>query len=100
MDVSGVLVAGLTLSRSSVWAMSRSGRVFRRRGVTPTNWLGDSWSQVPGPLGGQVTALAAGQCDTLWALDMEGNMMQMTTVEVGAENKGVTGAEEDGWITL
>ena len=57
------------------------------------------WVAVTGPLGGQVT-LAAGQCDTLWALDMEGNMMQMTTVEVGAENKGVTGAEEEGWITL
>ena len=98
--VTGVLVAGLTLSRSSVWAVSRSGGVFRRRGVTPTNWLGDSWSRVPGPLGGQVTALAAGQCDTLWALDMEGNMMQMTTVEVDTENKGITGAEEEGWITL
>ena len=55
---------------------------------------------MPGPLGGQVTALAAGQCDTLWALDNEGNMMQMTTVEVDTENKGITGAEEEGWITL
>ena len=95
-----MLVAGLTLSRSLVWAVSRSGGVFRRRGVTPTNWLGDSWSRVPGPLRGQVTALAVGQCDTLWALDMEGNMMQMTTVEVDTENKGITGAEEEGWITL
>lgn len=99
--VTGVMVASLTLSRTSVWAVSRSGGVFRRRSITPTNWLGDTWVRVPGPVGGQVTALAAGQCDTLWALDMEGNMMHMTTGVVGPENiKGVTGEEVEGWITL
>ena len=99
--VTGMLVSGLTLSRSSVWAVSHGGGVFRRLGITPTNWLGDAWTQVPGPRGGQVTALAAGQCDTLWALDMEGNIVQMTTMEVEAENtKVVAEEEEDGWITL
>ena len=99
--VTGVLVSGLTLSRSSVWAVSCGGGVFRRAGLTPTNWLGDAWARVPGPRGGQVTALAAGQCDTLWALDMEGTMVQMTTTEVGAENTKADAEEgEEGWITL
>ena len=99
--VTGVLVSGLTLSRSSVWTVSYGGGVFRRAGLTPTNWLGDAWARVPGPRGGQVTALAAGQCDTLWALDMEGTIMQMTTTEVGAENTKADAEEgEEGWITL
>ena len=47
-----------------------------------------------------MSALSAGQCDTVWALDRKGNMVQMVTMQVGPDQSTGIKEEEEGWIEL
>jgi hypothetical protein len=35
-------------SDDSVWALSQKGDIYRRYGITQTNFVGDYWKKVPG----------------------------------------------------
>ena len=48
VPVTGLAVTRLALSRTSVWALALSGQVYRRTGLSYTDWLGDSWQAVSG----------------------------------------------------
>ena len=62
--------------------------LFRRIGLSTTDWTGRSWEAVPGPRGdwcegfegneGRLEAIAVGQCDTLWGLDSAGRVLQLS----------------------
>ena len=56
VSVTGLSVVSLAISRQTVWALSTSGQVFRRRGVSKTNWVGDAWEAIPAP-DGQVSKM-------------------------------------------
>ena len=49
--VTGLSVVSLAISRTTVWALSTSGQVFRRRGVSSTDWAGEAWQAIPAPEG-------------------------------------------------
>ena len=51
VPVTGLSVVSLAISRSTVWALSTSGQVFRRTGVSSTDWLGEAWQAIPAPEG-------------------------------------------------
>ena len=94
-------MVSLAMSRSTVWALSVSGQIFRRRGVTKTNWVGDMWTRVCG----HATCLTVGQCDTVWTVDRAGHVEQLTILEIGGEtyNEARAGDEVDGlddWTML
>lgn len=58
--------------------------LFRRIGLSTTDWIGRSWEAVPGPRGTtggnkeRLEAITAGQCDTLWGLDSAGRVLQLS----------------------
>ena len=43
MLVSGMTAISLTVSDSSVWALSPAGLVYKRVGVTENNYIGEAW---------------------------------------------------------
>ena len=51
LAVTGVSVVNMAVSRSTVWVLSTSGDILKRKGVSSTNWVGDSWQTVPSPDG-------------------------------------------------
>eukprot|EP00090_Calanus_glacialis_P016034 TRINITY_DN25151_c0_g1_i1.p1 TRINITY_DN25151_c0_g1~~TRINITY_DN25151_c0_g1_i1.p1 ORF type:complete len:1282 (+),score=279.61 TRINITY_DN25151_c0_g1_i1:471-4316(+) len=88
--VTGLSVVSLAISRSTVWALSTSGQVFRRRGVSSTDWAGEAWQAIPAPEG-QGVSLSVGQSDTVWALDRSGSLHQLTVTDLDCREKGVEG---------
>ena len=57
--------------------------LFRRIGLSTTDWTGRSWEAVPGPRGDwfekeRLEAIAAGQCDTIWGLDSARRVLQLS----------------------
>lgn len=38
----------LGISRSAIWLLKHSGKIFRRFGVSEKNPCGDYWKQIPG----------------------------------------------------
>ena len=41
--VSGMTATALTVSDSTVWALSSQGQVFKRVGVSQNNYIGEAW---------------------------------------------------------
>lgn len=37
-----------TFSDTAVWALSPKGEIFRRNGISKTNFVGEYWCKVPG----------------------------------------------------
>merc|ERR1712181_216672 len=72
VEVPGLQAAWIEVSKSSVWLLDTSGLLFRRIGLSQTDWTGRSWEAVPGPRGewfekkDRLEAITVGQCDTLW----------------------------------
>ena len=68
-----------------VWILDTSGLLFRRIGLSTTDWTGRSWEAVPGPRGDwfekeRLEAIAAGQCDTVWGLDSARRVLQLSVI--------------------
>ena len=61
-----------------VWILDTSGSLFRRTGLSRTDWTGKCWELVPGPRGDSLKAIAVGQCDTLWALASADRVLQLS----------------------
>ena len=38
----------LNYSGTAVWALSPRGSIYRRYGITETNFIGDYWKKIPG----------------------------------------------------
>ena len=70
--------------------LDTSGLLFRRIGLSKTDWTGRSWEAVPGPRGEwfgkeeKLEAITVGQCDTLWALDSAGRVLQLSVCRCSA----------------
>ena len=107
VPVTGLSVVSLAISRRTVWALSTSGQVFRRRGISSTDWLGESWQAIPAPEGQvsavyrlediiiavlQAVSLSVGQCDTVWSLDRAGSLHQLSVTDLVSRDPG---GEED-----
>ena len=84
--MTGLSVRQLAVSRHTLWALSPEGEVYWRHGVTETDWAGGCWGRVSAPPG-RTTAIAASQCDTVWALDTESGIHQLEVLEFGADPK-------------
>ena len=96
LPVTGLAVSRLALSRTSVWALAEDGRVYRRTGLSSTNWLGDGWQVVPGR--GSARDLTVAQCDTLWRLDQGGDLRQLEVRQTSGPDRGETAGETDWTI--
>jgi hypothetical protein len=48
VEVAGVEAVNLTLSSCAVWALTPTGEIHRRCGVTQLNFTGDFWKRLPG----------------------------------------------------
>jgi len=95
VPVTGLSVVSLAISRRTVWALSTSGQVFRRRGISSTDWLGESWQAIPAPEG-QAVSLSVGQCDTVWSLDRAGSLHQLSVTDLAPRDPG----EEEDWTMV
>ena len=38
----------INFSGTAVWALSARGSIYRRYGITETNFIGDYWKKIPG----------------------------------------------------
>ena len=69
-----------------MWVLDTSGLLFRRIGLSDTDWTGRSWEAVPGPRGDlfeagneeRLETFTVGHCDTLWGLDSAGRVLQLS----------------------
>ena len=87
--------AWLVVSRTSVWALSSSGGIYRRSGLSSTDWVGKAWEPVSRP--GQARDMTVGQCDTVWCLDQAGNISQLEVRETSGKTRD---SEEEEWTIL
>ena len=94
VPVTGLSVQSLAASRSSVWAVSSGGQVYRRLGLSSTDWLGDTWSSLSSP--GPVTAVTCGQCDTVWSVDISGALHQLSLTDIGPSDN----INDEDWTML
>jgi hypothetical protein len=94
VPVTGISVVSLAISRRTVWALSTSGQVFRRRGISSTDWVGESWQVIPAPEG-QAVSLSVGQCDTVWAVDKAGSLHQLAVTDLADMQRG-----EEDWTMV
>ena len=75
----------------AVYALTGSGAVFRREGITEVNFSGLSWQAVPpaGGGGGQkatnnsLTCLTITVCDQIYGVNKAGRVTEMLTKEIG-----------------
>ena len=49
VHVSGLTAKYIAVTKNNVWVLSTSDFIFRRRGLSSTNWVGDSWEAIPSP---------------------------------------------------
>ena len=100
LAVTGLAVRRLAISRSSVWALAEDGRVYRRTGLSHTDWLGDTWQPVSGCQHSALD-LTVGQCDSVWSLDQAGIIRQLELRET--ENllaSDTAGTEDTDWTII
>ena len=57
VSVSGISAVSIAVSRLTVWVLSPSGQIYRRTGISPTNWVGDAWECIPAPTGQVLTGI-------------------------------------------
>ena len=77
-----------------VWVLDTSGLLFRRIGLSDTDWTGRSWEAVPGPRGDlfeagneeRLETFTVGHCDTLWGLDSAGRVLQLSVRKLCFDN--------------
>ena len=100
LAVTGLAVRRLAISRSSVWALAEDGRVYRRTGLSHTDWLGDTWQPVSGCQHSALD-LTVGQSDSVWSLDQAGIIRQLELRET--ENllaSDTDGTEDTDWTII
>ena len=97
--VTGLALQRLVVSKTSVWGVSEAGGVYRRLGLSSTNWVGDTWQSVGRPGRGART-VTVGQCDTVWALDQEGGLHQLEVREVTGGHSQDSQLEETDWTVI
>lgn len=66
----------LAVSDITVWALSQNGFILRRVGMSENNCIGDAWKKVSDL---QVTTFSATICNTLFGVDLEGNLHHLIT---------------------
>ncbi len=60
-----------------MWALSPQGSIFRRYGISATNFVGDYWEPIPSP-SPSVVDLSVSLCDQqVWALDKTGTLYKL-----------------------
>ena len=96
--VTGLAVTRLAVSPTSVWALAVTGRVYRRTGLSSTNWVGDSWQAVPGLASAR--DLTVGQCDTVWSLGQGGDLGQLEIRQTSGPHTAGTTTEETDWTII
>lgn len=94
--------AGMALSRTSVWALALSGQVYRRTGLSSTDWLGDSWQAVSGwESDSRAVDLSVGQCDTVWTMGQCGDIRQLEVRETQVSPPlDAAGTEDTDWTII
>ncbi|XP_042873453.1 tectonin beta-propeller repeat-containing protein 2-like [Penaeus japonicus] len=72
VPVMGLLALHLSISENDVYALTPNGEIFKRIGVTETNYIGDAWEKVPGNL----AKISVTTDDRLWGLNSSGYLCQ------------------------
>ncbi|XP_037800647.1 LOW QUALITY PROTEIN: tectonin beta-propeller repeat-containing protein 2-like [Penaeus monodon] len=72
VPVIGLLALHLSISENDVYALTPNGEIFKRIGVTETNYIGDVWEKVPGNL----AKISVTTDDHLWGLNSSGYLCQ------------------------
>ncbi|XP_069951775.1 tectonin beta-propeller repeat-containing protein 2 isoform X2 [Cherax quadricarinatus] len=81
VPVAGLLALNLSISDNEVFALTPSGEVFKRIGVTNTNYIGDAWQKIPGNL----AKISATVDNFLWGLDNDGHLCQHEKFQISEE---------------
>ena len=101
VPVTGLAVTRLALSRTSVWALALSGQVYRRTGLSSTDWVGDSWQAVSGwESDSRAVDLSVGQCDTVWTVGQGGDIRQLEVRETQVSPPLDAAGTEDTDLTI
>jgi len=83
----------LAVSDVTVWALSPDGFIHKRVGMSENNFIGDAWKKVSDL---QVKAFSASVCNTLFGVDLEGNLHHLITRKfVMNEHREVADESED-----
>jgi hypothetical protein len=82
VNVGGVNAVSICASATAVWALSAAGRVFTRRGITSSNFIGDFWQEVCVPAVGIITALSVSSCNKAYAIDCAGSVLELAHEEI------------------
>lgn len=72
VHVGGLFALHLSISENEVYALTPNGEVFKRTGVTETNYIGDAWEKIPGNL----ARISVTTDNCLWGLNSDGNICQ------------------------
>nr|XP_045595374.1 tectonin beta-propeller repeat-containing protein 2-like isoform X1 [Procambarus clarkii]XP_045595375.1 tectonin beta-propeller repeat-containing protein 2-like isoform X1 [Procambarus clarkii]XP_045595376.1 tectonin beta-propeller repeat-containing protein 2-like isoform X1 [Procambarus clarkii] len=72
VPVAGLLALHMSISENEVYALTPNGEVFKRVGVTNTNYIGDAWQKIPGNL----AKISVTVDDCLWGLNNRGRICQ------------------------
>lgn len=75
-------IADMATSESAIWVLTTTGKIFRRCGLTPTNFIGDSWQQITLGEYGQMTSLSVTVCDRAFAVNESGEVVELVNDEV------------------
>lgn len=84
--VPGLLATHLSISEDQVVALTPSGEVFCRTGVSGNNFIGDAWERIPGRLAG----LSVTTDNTLWGLNSNGCLCRHLIREVDCDDATTT----------
>lgn len=74
--VPGLLALQLSISENEVYALTIKGEIFKRTGVTETNYIGDTWEKIPGNL----ACISVTTDNCLWGLNTKGQICQHETI--------------------
>jgi hypothetical protein len=110
----------IIISESAVWALTNSGSIYRRSGITQQNYCGNNWDLIPGSfkfISGEpslriqefkhnylwVSFLSVTIDDKLWVLDSVGALKQLLTSSPLRSEEGkrdeILHLDED-WVLL
>ncbi|XP_042238085.1 tectonin beta-propeller repeat-containing protein 2-like isoform X2 [Homarus americanus] len=78
VPVDGLLALHLSISENEVYALTPNGEVFKRIGVTETNYIGDAWQKIPG----NIAKISVTIDNCLWGLNGDGHICQHSVFQV------------------
>ena len=90
-DRNGVMedIVTLTASENSVWALTASGLLYKRSGISSSNFIGEAWHRMPSRT--LFTNVSVSVCDTPYVLDASGKIAELQMGDISLSLPKVRG---------